>query len=86
MRSAVLPLDICQLEEADAAALRRLWAQSKGAEPPKTFTARLMRLALARDAQTAREGGEAAQARREWNQNIRGRCSAGANKRRGITF
>ena len=86
MRSAVLPLDICQLEEADAAALRRLWAQSKGAEPPKTFTARLMRLALARDAQTAREGGEAAKARREWNQIIRGRCSAGANKRRGITF
>lgn len=86
MRSAVLQLDISQLEEADAAALRRFWAQYKGAEPPKTFTARLMRLALAWDVQTAREGGEAAKARREWNQIIRGRCGAGANKRGGITL
>jgi hypothetical protein len=61
------------LEKADAATLRQLWASSKGTNPPKTFTARLMRLALAWDAQAAREGRETARARQAWNRIIKSR-------------
>ena len=66
-----------QLEEADAATLRRLWATSWGAAPPKTFTARLMRLALTWDAQATLEGRETAKVRRDWNRIIKGRSSGG---------
>jgi len=62
-----------RLEEADAASLRRLWADRKGSEPPKTFTARLMRLALAWDAQAASQGRETTKIRRDWKRIIRGR-------------
>mgnify|MGYP000290716782 CR=1 FL=1 len=46
-RVAVADPDIRQLTEADAATLRQIWQETRGAAPPKTFTARLMRLALA---------------------------------------
>ena len=77
---------IHQLGEADAATLRRLWDKSKGTKPPKTFTSRLMRLALAWDAQAAREGGETAQARRNWNRVIKERSGGGSTKREGIAL
>jgi len=67
-----------RLEAANAATLRRLWATSRGTKPPKTFTARLMRLALAWDAQAAREGRETARARQAWNRIIKRRNGGGA--------
>jgi hypothetical protein len=68
------PIDLIhQLEAANASTLRQLWASSKGTKPPKTFTARLMRLALAWDAQAAREGRETARARQAWNRIIKSR-------------
>ncbi len=83
MTRATAQLDIGHLEGADAATLRRLWTTSKGIEPPKTFTARLMRLALAWDAQTASEGREAAKVRREWYRIIKGRAEGGSVKGAG---
>lgn len=68
---------IHQLEEADAATLRRLWAKSMVTNPPKTFTARLTRLALSWDAQAILEGRETAKVRRDWNRIIKGRSSGG---------
>ena len=68
-----------QLEEANAATLRRLWATSRGTKPPKTLTARLMRLALAWDAQAAIEAVETAQARRGWKQIIKCRTGGVGN-------
>jgi hypothetical protein len=68
--------DIRPLEEADAAALRQIWLETKGSAPPKTFTARLMRLALAWEMQAALEGGESAIARRAWKRVIRVRSDA----------
>ena len=73
MRPDAIELDIRQLELADAATLRLLWAAVKGSAPPKTFTARLMRLALAWDAQAAREGHEPTKTKRAWNRIIRAR-------------
>ncbi len=75
-----------ELEEADAATLRRLWVKFKGTKPPKTFTARLMRLTLAWDAQAESEGGETAQARRNWNRVIKERSGGGSTKREGIAL
>jgi hypothetical protein len=83
MRLAIEDLDISHLEGADAATLRRLWATSRGVEPPKTFTARLMRLALAWEAQSASGGGETAKVRREWNRIIKVRGGGGPFKRAG---
>jgi len=68
------------LEKADAATLRQLWATSRGTKPPKTFTARLMRLALAWDAQAAREGHETPRARKAWNRVIKTRRGGGASR------
>ena len=68
------------LEKADAATLRQLWASSKGTNPPKTFTARLMRLALAWDAQAARDGRETAQVRQAWNRIIKSRYGGGESR------
>lgn len=62
---------IRRLEEADAAALRRIWRESRGTAPPKTFSARLMRLALAWEVQAASEGGESARYRKSWQRIIR---------------
>jgi hypothetical protein len=78
MKEFALSLDLPQLEETDAAPLRLLWAEVKGSAPPKTFTARLMRLALAWDAQAAREGLETAQVRQAWNRIIKSRSGGGA--------
>ncbi len=60
-----------EIEQADAATLRRIWAESKGSTPPKTFTARLMRLALAWDVQASNGSGEAAKVWRGWNRIIK---------------
>jgi hypothetical protein len=75
-----------KLKEADAATLRRTWAKTKGTKPPKTFTSRLMSLALAWDAQEASEGGERAQARQNWNRAIKKRSGGGSTKREGIAL
>lgn len=74
-------LDLVELEGADAATLRLLWVTSKGAKPPKTFTARLMRLALAWDTQVASEDCETAKVRREWDRIIKARSKGGSIKR-----
>ncbi len=73
MRSVVNGLNVQQLEDADAATLRRLWVDVKGSAPPKTFTARLMRLALAWDAQVAVKGDETKNVRHAWSSIIRNR-------------
>jgi hypothetical protein len=76
-----LPIDLNRrLEEANAATLRQLWASSKGTQPPKTFTARLMRLALAWDAQAARDGRETTKARQAWNRIIKRRNGRGESR------
>ena len=75
------PSDLsCRLEEASAATLRQLWASSKGTKPPQTCTARLMRLALAWDAQAAWVGRETAPARRSWNRIIKSRSGGGDSR------
>lgn len=73
MTSTVPGPDIRRLEEADAAALRQIWRETRGAAPPKTFTARLMRLCLAWDAQAALAGGESARDRKVWQRIVRAR-------------
>jgi hypothetical protein len=73
MKANAITLDIPQLEGADAARLRQLWTDTKGSAPPKTFTARLMRLALAWEAQAARDGSEPAKTKRVWTRIIRER-------------
>lgn len=73
MTRGVTGPDIRQLENANAAMLRRAWVKAKGSAPPRTFTARLMRLALAFDAQLASGGSEAANVRRAWSRVIRDR-------------
>ncbi|PRY72157.1 DUF2924 domain-containing protein [Marivita geojedonensis] len=83
MTLTVTAPDICRLVEADAATLRRIWQETKGTAPPKTFTARLMRLALAWGAQTALAGGESAVARRDWKRVIRARIDSRSLKSRG---
>ncbi len=76
----VAELDLQELEQADAAALRRLWAEIKGAEPPKTFTARLMRLALAWEAQAAVASGETSHTHRAWKRVMRARGENGNDR------
>lgn len=70
---------IHQLEEADAATLRRLWAKSMVTNPPETFTARLMRMALGWDSQATAEGRETTKVRQSWNQIIKRRRSGTSN-------
>ena len=75
------PIDLIhQLEAANASTLRQLWTEIKGTAPPKTFTARLMRLALAWDAQAVREGRETVGARQSWNRIIKSRSADGGSK------
>ena len=81
MRIGVASLNISQLQEADAATLRQLWEGHKGEPPPKTFSARLLRLALAWDLQAGRARGETSQARRDWNRIIKGRRRVGTKQR-----
>lgn len=80
MRTTAPDLDIRQLEEADAATLRRLWADAKGTAPPKTFTARLMRQELAWDAQAAGKSRETTKVRREWDRIIKERNKKGSSQ------
>ena len=76
MKVSAFSLNLLQLEETDAATLRRMWLEIKGSEPPKTFTARLMRLALAWDEQAGREGPEPTKTRRDWNRIIKDRVKS----------
>lgn len=73
MTSTVPGPDIGPLEEANAPALRQIWRETKGAAPPKTFTARLMRLSLAWEVQAALEGGESTRDRMAWQRIVRTR-------------
>ncbi|MFC6637712.1 DUF2924 domain-containing protein [Sulfitobacter sp. JBTF-M27] len=73
MTRPLAALSLQELDQATAATLRRLWAETKGSQPPRNFTARLMRLALAWEAQAALAGGEAASTRRAWKRAMRGR-------------
>ena len=86
MTLTVTAPDICRLAEADAATLRRIWQETKGTAPPKTFTARLLRLSLAWDAQAALAGGESVVARRAWKPVIRTRIDSRSPKSRGGTM
>ncbi|MCE8547022.1 DUF2924 domain-containing protein [Ruegeria pomeroyi] len=70
----------------DAAELRGLWRQLNGVHPPKTFTARLMRVALAWEVQVKRSGGESTRARRGWLRVISNRIKRSGESRVGITF
>ena len=85
MRRAGTRLDIRQLVSSDAAGLRQIWTEVKGSPPPRTFSARLMRLALAWDAQAMSEGEEPARINRAWNRVIRDRSGqrAGNDSRGG---
>lgn len=84
MRRAVARLDIRQLDSSDAAELRQIWMEVKGSPSPKTFSARLMRLALAWDAQAMSEGEEPVRINQAWNRIIRDRSGQPAgNSLRG---
>ena len=72
-------LDTQELDRADAAILRKFWTEIKGTTPPKTFTARLMRLVLAWDAQAVTEGRETTKVRQSWNRIIKRRGSGNSN-------
>ena len=82
MKASAINLDIPQLEEADAARLRQLWTEIKGTAPPKTFTARLMRLALAWEIQVEKEDRETATIKRAWGHIIRSRSGTGPKTNR----
>lgn len=86
MRTNETELDIRLLEEADAAMLRRLWADARGTAPPKTFTARLMRLALAWDEQARRERPEPTKTRRDWDRIIKDRVKGASTELIGSTL
>jgi hypothetical protein len=86
MKASVFTLDMRQLEEADAARLRQLWTEINGTAPPKTFTARLMRLALGWDKQARKEGVEPAQTRRVWKRIIKEREKNGSTGPLGCIF
>jgi hypothetical protein len=73
--ASALTLDA--LKQADAATLRQIWMEAKGSAPPRTFTARLMRLALAWEVQAKGGGGETAQIQRAWVRFMRGRTRYG---------
>ncbi|MFD2855032.1 DUF2924 domain-containing protein [Seohaeicola zhoushanensis] len=75
--------DIAALEASSAADLRRLWADHLGGAPPSTFSARLMRLALAWRIQADRDGGESPAIRRQWQAVMR-RRAAGSSAREAV--
>lgn len=66
---------LARLEAATAAELRAIWSAERGTPPPATFTARLLRLALAWEAQQQEQGGRVSE--RGWDHIIR-RRAAGA--------
>lgn len=73
---------LARLADAPAADLRKIWCAERGTPPPATFTARLLRLALAWDAQQKEQGGKASA--REWDQVIR-RRAAGARPAEAVS-
>ncbi len=66
---------LARLADASAANLRAIWCAERGTPPPATFTARLLRLALAWEAQQREQGGNVPE--RDWDHIIR-RRAAGA--------
>ncbi len=71
-------LDLAVLAELEAAELRRLWQERRGAPAPPTLSGRLMRLALAWEIQADEEGGESSAVRRQW-QTVMTRRAGGAD-------
>lgn len=65
-QSGDLDADLARLERATAAELRQMWSPRRGAPPPATLSARVMRLALAWERQAAVEGDECPATRRAW--------------------
>lgn len=65
-RGSAQRLDVETLALIPAAELRAIWLARRGASPPPTLSARLMRLALAWDVQADGQGGEAPALRRQW--------------------
>ncbi len=78
-------MDVSQIEQLEAAELRSLWKQLKGVHPPKTFTARLMRVALAWEVQVRQSGGESTKVRRGWRKATRDRSKRSGEIPLGIT-
>lgn len=73
---------LARLADAPAAELRAIWCAQSGTAPPATFTARLLRLALAWGAQQGEQGGKASA--RDWEQVIR-RRAAGARPAEAVS-
>ena len=73
---------LARLADAQAAELRAIWCTERGTPPPATFTARLLRLALAWEAQQGVQGGKASA--RDWDQVIR-RRAAGARPAEAVS-
>lgn len=63
---------LARLAEAPASELRAIWSAERGVPPPATFTARLLRLALAWEVQHREQGGKVSA--RDWDQIIRRRA------------
>ena len=77
-------LDIETLSMTPAKELRAIWRARRGALPPPTLSARLMRLALAWDVQSDGQGGEAPAPKRQW-QAIMTRRREGATAEEAVS-
>ena len=73
LNGSALRLDVEALSLIPAAELRAIWRRRRGASPPPTLSARLMRLALAWDLQAEGHSGEALAGRRQWQAIMRRR-------------
>lgn len=73
---------LARLADAPAADLREIWCAERGSSPPATFTARLLRLALAWEAQQRAQVGRVST--RDWDQVIR-RRAAGARPAEAVS-
>ena len=67
-----------------AAELRVIWLERRGAAPPSTLSARLMRLVLAWGMQTEEQSGETPALRRQW-QAIMSRRAEGASAEAAVS-
>lgn len=72
------------LAKTPAAALRAIWRERRGAPPPSTLSARLMRLALAWDLQAEEQGGETPALCRQWRA-IMSRRAEGASAEAAVS-
>ncbi len=77
-------LDLAVLAELEAAELRRLWQERRGATPPPTLSGRLMRHVLAWEIQANEEGRESSAVRRQW-QAVMTRRAGGACAEDAVT-